>query len=470
MALGSFTSKVLIDVKADTSDAKAKLKELSGEQKRMQQQLVESMEKSNASIDRQIKNIGLAAAGFGVAKLAIGAAKEGLEAFSKTSEQAKQQVDQLTGNLSRSFDEAKSSIGELVIAIGPLVTAMAKAASYAVQFATSLGGLRGKGGYNWNLSGMTGFDPAGNKFATTKDDDDGTNPHDWDYRFSQLDPEYQQAILDSRRGRPGDFRKWLQNPLGGVIEQEDKKEAQKRGRPNPQPEYSEIGGVVTYGGRRGSGLSSLGASAEYGSGDQGWDFLDMSKGIRDADKGRGQRSNLSQIFGTTEQMEAYMTAFNALSGAVTATMEAWVSGSESAGKAFKKFISQSLVAIATDHAIKALAETAEAIASLARYDYPGAATHGAAAAKHGVVSAAALVAAKALGGGGGGTSSYGGGGGSAPTATGGAYTGATSGGGGGRSVTVVYGDSFAEDSPRRRQLRAEKVVKTALGTTGVVNE
>lgn len=82
MGLGDIVSRILLEVKADTSDAKAKLRDLSGEEKKLAEQRVAGMEAGNKSIDKYVKN--LAQVG-----IALGVAKAGVEAFNFHAQKAK---------------------------------------------------------------------------------------------------------------------------------------------------------------------------------------------------------------------------------------------------------------------------------------------------------------------------------------------------------------------------------------------
>jgi hypothetical protein len=121
-------------------------------------------------------------------------------------------------------------------------------------------------------------------------------------------------------------------------------------------------------------------------------------------------------------------------------------------------------------AVEGLKHAAYAIGSLAFGDVRGASTHAAAAAAFGVGAAAAAVAAREFGHGGtdykppeapkeataGGASG----------GSGGSGSGGSNGKGGGNVYYIAYGSEFQEDSPRQRRLRAEKVVRQALGGEG----
>lgn len=176
-----------------------------------------------------------------------------------------------------------------------------------------------------------------------------------------------------------------------------------------------------------------------------------------------RESFLESAFGPIEEFDAYATAFETLSGGVSASMQAWITDSMSVGQAFKKFIGEALSTLSSQMAVEALKHGAYALGSLAFGDVRGAGQHAAAAAAFGFGATAAAVAARTMGKGGtqyGGTSSSAG-------ASAGSGSGASSGGasaGSGESTVINYyivGDSYAEDSPRMRQRNAERVVSLA---------
>lgn len=164
-------------------------------------------------------------------------------------------------------------------------------------------------------------------------------------------------------------------------------------------------------------------------------------------------SALESMFGPIEEFNAYASAFDMLAGSVGSALSAWIDGSESAGTAFRKFVAESVKSLAVQMAIEALKHGAYALGSLAMGNIAGAKLHGVAALKFAAGAVAAGAAAATLGS-------------SSPSTGGGSSTLGVpdaAGGRGGGGPIIVYGDSFAEDSPRMRQRRAQKVVSLALG-------
>ena len=154
---------------------------------------------------------------------------------------------------------------------------------------------------------------------------------------------------------------------------------------------------------------------------------------------------------------------------MTAGLNAWISGSESAGAAIKKALGGAIQAVADQMLVESLKNAAYAVGQFALFLGTGdpkaaasATAYGAAAAEFAAGAAVAAVVAKSLGGSastaGGGKSTAPGGGvpTTSPNGTGAAPAG----------VTIVYGDSFANDSPRRQAVRARQLIGKALGTSG----
>ncbi len=165
---------------------------------------------------------------------------------------------------------------------------------------------------------------------------------------------------------------------------------------------------------------------------------------------------LERTFGKVEEFDIYKTAFTELTGAVSSSFDAWLSGSMSAGQAVKKFLADSLKALAVQGAVESLKWIATGVGHLAN-PLTAAMAPGdfLAAAKWGLVAVAAGAGAVSLGSQGGGAS----GGGARPSApqTGG-------GGGGGQTQAgpiIVYGDSFADDSPHMRSVKARQFLQRA---------
>lgn len=194
-----------------------------------------------------------------------------------------------------------------------------------------------------------------------------------------------------------------------------------------------------------------------------------------AKQGSKQKKFLEEAFGSVDDFKAHAEAFNMLSGAVSSSVNAWITGSESVGTAFKKAIGASLTALSSQMAVEALKHSAYALGSLAFGDVRGAGQHAIAAAQFGAGAAAAAVAAKSLGGGGasvdgrdhrGAESAGRGGGGSVNSAGMGGGDHRLGGSNSQRPIIFVLGEQFGHMDARQRQLEAEKKARRAFGAAG----
>ena len=164
---------------------------------------------------------------------------------------------------------------------------------------------------------------------------------------------------------------------------------------------------------------------------------------------------LESVFGKKEEFDAYKELIGGLASTVTTAYDAWSSGAMSAGQAAQAAVKQTLQAFGHRMMVRSIEELAEGFAALAIGGPLGGASasqHFTSAAIFGAGAIAAGVGSRALT-----PSSAASGAAAAPMVT------RSSGGGGDgtKSTTIVVGDSFAEDSPRMRQLRAEDLVKRA---------
>ena len=179
------------------------------------------------------------------------------------------------------------------------------------------------------------------------------------------------------------------------------------------------------------------------------------------------QSFLTGILGPIEEFRAYGEAFDLLSGSMQAGFDVWVSGSGSASDAMKAFAKSALTTVASQMFSQALLHGAHAIGQFAfgiasgpagAKNMAAAAVHAKAALAFGAGSAllggvmrgvnagdtAKADAAKAAG--------------RAPTVRGG-RSGESD--GGNRSITVVVGETFGDDSPRQRSARVASAIRRA---------
>lgn len=179
-------------------------------------------------------------------------------------------------------------------------------------------------------------------------------------------------------------------------------------------------------------------------------------------EGRRRASFLEATFGKLEEFNLYKGAFDSLSGAIVSGFEAWITGSESFAQAFRKTLAKTMLGQSLEMAAMAIKATAMGIFAGVTGGWPAAAPYFASAAEFGAAALAFGAGAAVLGAGGGG-----GGGGASPSAP---YVGGGGAVGGQTQSVIVIGDSFAEDTPRMRRLRAERLVSAARGHNAIVYE
>lgn len=186
-------------------------------------------------------------------------------------------------------------------------------------------------------------------------------------------------------------------------------------------------------------------------------------------RNKAHLSYLEQVIGPVDQFDVYASAFGMLSGAISTSMTAWIDGTTGAGEAIKKFIASSLKSLALEAGINSLKQLALAATYAStpgmQFWVPGALKS--AALWGGVAIAAGAGAAALAGGGSSGGAGAGGAGGARPSAP---QTPSAGGADSGRQMIIVYSDAFAEDSARKRQLQAKRMVAAALGGSGAVDE
>ena len=168
------------------------------------------------------------------------------------------------------------------------------------------------------------------------------------------------------------------------------------------------------------------------------------------------------MFGEPQEISLYTEGFNMLRDASVSAFQAMMTGSESAGTAFKKVIAAQMMALASNMFGKSIYHGVEALAYLITGNFGAAAASGAVSAKY--ASGALLLGgiASSMGAGAGASASVASGSaGSSLPATASAGIAAPA-GSSGNNVTVLVGDDFADDSPRKRQQRAERMVQMGL--------
>jgi hypothetical protein len=480
--IGEILGKALVVVKGDTSHARAEIAKLSAAEQAAAKARIKAQEESNAALERGNQKFGLyvaaAAAGWAVVSSSVKKYEEHLKSLGKSGEDELLRLQNVTGSLSKAQDNLQIAIGKVAMAAEPAALALAAMANELARIVGGVGDLLNKakdllpgGGpqdvttdqQSWRY-GRLGLDPRLAKAMTVDETPGWTGGRD-SPEGSTMSPEWYRAM----------GYRLVMTSDGGYTWLPPEKKKPGRGAPQRDP-YSDVWRDVinpaisaTSGSARGDGFESerwtttpsdadlLGLAGDTFKGsDLGqigeYDFPAL-KAIQESmdrafslEEGRKRReSMLENIFGPVEEFELYTTAWQGLESVVTAGLNAWISGGQSAGEAMKMALHGFAKNLAGEALLQAMRHTAYGF-GMAAFPDPlsraSSAQHFAAAAKWGVVAVAAAgigkVTAPAAGTSGGGAGAYaaaGIGGSTAPSQQGVQYT-------------AVFGDAFAADSPR----------------------
>jgi hypothetical protein len=406
-------------------------------------------------------------------------------------------VSRMGVSMSDSMDKMKQAIGSLVVSLEPLLSALADAVAFAAKLIDLL--PRGASGQDINTAQkvLAGGGSLDDVIA-------GLNKRDQQVAAAAgasapkllRARDYWDDDTEGSRVDDAGFYTWSNGVIANIPDPKKKGSADGASRFGA---YASVTGTDTAGAPLGFG-STMYADAiglgrdqsvlrdEIGRDAEGSALADASKQIREAHlkflaeqdamrlqleqhQAAYQQSFLESAFGKLEDFNLYAEAFQMLSGSVTSAMDAWISGSVSAGAAIKKFLADAIAGVAKQMAVEGLKHAAYGIGSLAFGDLRGAASHGAAAAAFGAGAAAAAVTAKALGGGASQPAASGTAAGAAGGGAGASRGSAGSGGGGGggqqviRERTVIYTDAFAMGSPSYKNEIARRAIAKATGGT-----
>lgn len=568
MGLGDLVSKVLVEFKGDTSDLKAKLKDLSGIEKERTKALIDDIERQNKGYESAITKLGHLGLAMDTVGRAVDAARDALKSYGEHLRLETATAGVNVGKLSDAFGglvtqhdlmtmAAQTSTGVLKLNQGQMET-LGQAALALKNRGYDLGesikkltdaAVKGKveGLDDLGLSIKSGASNAetlknlmtelnkvikdGSTAANDQADAVQRLGVQWDNASSKVKHYAAEAILaasvdispeslkkmaidngwknfralfpdDSWAKTQSAFATGMNKGRQTVLDSQviemgemnvgrsdaERKKMAEEAVARAATAILRAAVASTERNIAGAGLSGgLGMAAdstirnEFGNADSSFDtqaILDRLEGDRTGaltgdfkNRLAAQRAKktafLESAFGPIEEFNAYAAAFGMLSGAVTTSMSAWIDGSMSAGQALKKFFADALKGLASQMAVESLKHGAYAIGSLAFGDVRGAGQHAAAAAAFGAGAIAAGVAAKSLGGGGAPAPKVAGAGGGGASASGGNESSGTGQGkSGGNIFYISYGDAFADDSPRNRRLKAEQVVRKALGGSG----
>lgn len=464
-------SKQLIVVKADTSQAKAAIKELSAVEQKAAKDRVEAQEKQNATMERNAQKFALyvagAAAGWSLLSSGLKKYEERLVSMGSKGESELKRLRDMTGGLSQAQDNLQVAIGKVALAAAPAAKALGDMAN---ELANIVGGVAslidqipGGGaigtGLKWSRRAANPMAMAGWALGEARDRFGGSSGGVGAWfanrevdAFELVMSEAEAANgggLSSEEQRQVEMQKWAQQarlraarkkkPKGGggfTLNGTDLDQGatvnydQDMLRRNALNDFRWEGVAVPQ-----SALDNINAAYnEAGIEDS------MRRALEMADAAKQRESLLASVFGDVSEFDLYKTAWQGLEEVVSAGFSAWIDGSKSVGTAMKEALHGFAKNLAGEALLQALRHGAYALGSLAFGDMKGAAAHGISAAKWGAVAVAAGVVGKVT------APSAGGGSANANAAAG------IGGGGGGRernmSMTVVMGDQFAGDSPR----------------------
>jgi len=378
-------------------------------------------------------------------------------------------------------EDVQIAIGGLVVQLAPLVEALAAVVELVAKIVAAApgviaGGVRTAAGGAASAARAVapGFvDSLSSDVATiARGFSSGAIATDTRIFGGLYGAQQNQAVLDELRATLSNL--WVQTSLGHFEDATEVNKKAKGGgyktkrRKQPTPFDMFATGALTGEDRRGATYTGS-LSDFYGEpalGGAATAMSPLSVGREGLAQGRTYEEFLSQsfssepllekMFGPIEQFNAYASAFDGLSSVVMAGFTAWMTGAESFGSAMKKALAAYLTNTASELAMQALKHTAYAVGALAFGDPRGAATHGIAAAKFAAGAAAAgLLAHQANA-----AWNPAAGAGASPSAPNVGGRGAV-GGGGGSNITVVIGDSMANDSPRWRQRETARAIRRA---------
>jgi hypothetical protein len=400
---------------------------------------------------------------------------------------------------SNAIDQIKTSIGALVASLAPMIQALADVASGIASIVNRARDLPGAGVVGTVARNAWRFTPQGNLVTGAQLAGDWLFPGGGDEvdqaALASATSRYQS--YDNNLGGSGDVyidpevRKnalfelqSIQARIDATIRNANRKGARARrgngkrtiAKSDPYAKAWEAisADIAATSGASSDRYSQADLDAVFGSESTDaplkWDGVGVPQWARDkldSAEADARKSRLESMFGPIADFKAYTTAFETLRSAATAAFDAWITGSESMGKAIKRAIAEGIRGVASDMLVKALQHGAYAIGSLAFGDVRGAAMHGKAAALFGAGALAAGAIAKGLGAGQSGGATGSNANAAAGIGTGGARSNANT----PLALTVVMGDGMSDSSPRfvgRRTRRNIELARRYAESDGAV--
>lgn len=517
--IGEILGKALIKIKGDTKHARDEIAKLSATEQAAAKARVKAQEEANASLERGQQRFALyaagAAAGWAVVSSSIQKYRKHLEELGPAGAAELKKIDDASKALTGAQDKLQIAIAKVALEAAPAAIELAKMAEsiagivngigQVIEKAKSLGvGNIGVGPVNlgnaakvaWRYNPMMASTRlAGDAIDYFSGPDQISTPTYMDLTGRESgSAQYGDGAQETRSPEWYRAMGWRLQSTGVWLPPLPKERRRGSGRRESNDPQGFLYGL--YGGASGefgAGLGNLGSeigaawdrNAGAGvTGSASGDLYARTKGeqrevsddlaeyMKELEKLKvdQRKSMLASIFGTPEELSAQADALSLVTSAVDtlaaagrASMDAWITGSMSAGDAFKKAIGDGLGALAGDMSGKAVRHGIEAIAHLALLDFPGAARHGTAA---GLYAAGAITMgglAKAMHPSAKVGSAKGGGAGTA-NANAAAGIGGTRGGGedAPRNLTIVLGDTMGFESPRSRDIAFRQLERSAM--------
>jgi hypothetical protein len=467
MGLGELSQKVVTYYRADTSDHKAKIRELSGEQKKLAQQQLADLEKQNKRVDSHIGSVGKLASTFAAVGAAIAAVDLISDAFSsklvKNMNLLRTEVQRLGGDggpvsMMLNWEKAAANLNDRLKETEGYMKRLGSAADMLDREERA-------GIHRRDLAGMAESDlrrivanDANTIQALRGESAENLSLEQLKVRNDQLTTAIERrAAAITRLGEIEEAARKKKGTGGGGynFRGTDAQDVGARQVFDPGPLVGSYdfgpGGIDT---RVANQVGAFGAGVPGISG-----FGAIQERIAAQDMAGGKRTSmLESIFGSPDEMDLYRGAFQTFSSTVQESFDAWVDKSEGAGLSFKKLFREILGSSAKLMFGQAILHGAMALGEWAWGRNVEAVKHGKAAAALGAGAVTVGAIARQLGGGG--SAAAGTGGGSAAYGGDGAYGGRRGPDQGG-TIHIYNGDDWASKSTRERATQAREIVDTA---------
>lgn len=486
--------EVLLQFKADTSDAERGLKKLTGAEKEFARNTIEMHKEQNASWDKLAQRLGNFNQILELAQKGIQFATDVWKEFEKAANKAggaqaekAREMRSAINAWNESLRQTKVALGEAVASMAPFIQSLADTLSLVNQLSNAakdygLGPVDPRIVKAWGGPlgiAMSNRHGIGGAADIIRAGIDAGQQAQFAQRRAEVEKEFYAKYGESRVNAMREINKLLIGDAltkkkgggGGELETFGSEHYSNiRNGYFQEQNYAGGGGLIgsTSLGASVGGIDTQALAAAYISSQANLNLnAKWAKVGAETDR---KDSILASIFGPLDEFDAYKEkigllaeSFSVFTGALQSGFDAWVSGSKSAKEALADVFKATITGLASTMFAHALEEGALAIGSLAAQNYHGAAMHGAAAAKYAAAGIGIGAIARAINGGGGGGGGGGAGGGGA-SYSGGSLAASTV--DQGSTTTIYIGDGFGSNSPRFERQRAVRARKIAARETG----